>query len=126
MVNNVAPQNVSAGPDQTADEGQTVSFAGSFTDPGTADTHTLAWAVLDASGTQVATGSGSAFSFTPSDNGAFTVVFTATDDDGGATSAIAKLTVNNVAPQNVSAGADQTANEGQAVSFSGTYTDPGS
>ena len=42
MVGNIAP-TVNAGPDQTADESQLVSFSGSFTDPGAADTHTVDW-----------------------------------------------------------------------------------
>jgi hypothetical protein len=40
--NNVAPA-VDAGGDQTVDEGDTVNFAGSFSDAGSADTHTFLW-----------------------------------------------------------------------------------
>ena len=40
----------SAGPDLTANEGDTVVLNGTFTDPGTADTHTLTWSVADQNG----------------------------------------------------------------------------
>lgn len=75
-VNNVAPA-VDAGPDQTS--GNLVSFAGSFTDPGSLDTHTIHWDFGDG---QTATGT-----LTPMNqytaSGQYTVTLTITDDDGG-------------------------------------------
>ncbi len=41
-VSNVDP-TVDAGTDQTVNEGEIVSFNGSFTDPGSDDTHTIDW-----------------------------------------------------------------------------------
>ncbi|RLJ18334.1 hypothetical protein DJ031_11785 [bacterium endosymbiont of Escarpia laminata] len=118
-VNNVAP-SVDAGPDQTANEGDTVNFAGSFTDPGTVDTHTVEWNFGD--------GSSTSGSHTPShvyaDNGVYTVTLTVTDKDGGVGSDTLTVTVNNVVPA-VDAGADQTINEGDTASFNGGFTDPG-
>ncbi|MDY6837598.1 MAG: PKD domain-containing protein [Thermodesulfobacteriota bacterium] len=118
-VNNVAP-TVEAGPDQTVDEGVNASFSGSFTDPGTLDTHTIEWNFGDeetASGT-----------LTPShvykDNGVYTVTLTVTDDDGGVGSDTLTVTVNNVAPS-VDAGPDATINEGGAFAGQGSFTDPG-
>ena len=117
-VNNVAP-TVEAGDDQTVDEGDTVSFSGSFTDPG-ADTHTIEWDFGDGG---TATGT-----LTPThaygDNGVYMVTLTVTDDDVGVGSDTLAVTVNNVAPT-VEAGDDQTVNEGDTVSFSGSFTDPG-
>jgi len=118
-VNNVAP-TVDAGGDQTVDEGDTVSFSGSFTDPGTCDTHTIEWDFGDGS-----TASGS---LNPThvycDNGSYTVVLTVTDDDGGSDTDTVTVTINNVAPT-ADAGGDQTVDEGDTVTFSGSFTDPG-
>ena len=42
IVANVSPV-VDAGPDQVVSVGETVAFSGSFADPGTGDSHTIAW-----------------------------------------------------------------------------------
>ena len=47
-----------AGPDQTVDEGALVSLSGSFTDPGSADTHTQTWSVVASNGQVISNGSG--------------------------------------------------------------------
>ncbi|MHA2495865.1 MAG: PKD domain-containing protein [Candidatus Hodarchaeales archaeon] len=89
---NVAP-TVDTGADQTADEGSVVTFAGSFTDPGT-DTHTYQWSFGDgttASGTLEPT-------HVYADDGVYTVMLTVTDDDGGVGTDTLTVTVNNVAP----------------------------
>ena len=52
------------------------------------------------------------------------MTLTVTDDDGGVATDTLLVTVSNVAPT-ADAGADQTADESQLVSFSGTFTDPG-
>ena len=118
-VQNVAP-TVEAGPDQTADEGSTVSFSGSFTDPGWLDTHTIFWDFGD--GTNVTD------TLTPyhayGDNGIYTVTLKVTDDDGGLGIDTLQVTVNNV-PPTVEAGPDQTVNVGEVVTFSGSFMDPG-
>jgi len=86
-VSNVAP-SVEAGPDQTVYLGDTVSFSGSFTDPGTLDTHTILWNFGDGS---------SAGTLTPThvylSCGTFIVTLTVTDDDGGAGSDTLMVTV---------------------------------
>ena len=118
-VNNVAP-TADAGAEQTVNEGDTVNFTGSFTDPGTADTHTIEWNFGDG---HTANGS-----VTPShvyaEDGVYTVTLTVTDDDGGVGTASMTVTVENVAPT-VDAGADQTITEGDTASFAGSFTDPG-
>ena len=78
---NVAPI-VSAGDDQYVAEEDLVTLTGSFTDPGTADTHTLNWHVDADNGQVIADGSGSTFSFVPDDNGTYVVTFNVTDSDG--------------------------------------------
>jgi PKD repeat protein len=111
--------NMITGPTTTT-EGTSVDFSGSFTDPDIADTHTISWDFGDKSGT---TGTLNP-SHTYSDNGAYTVVLTVEDNDGGSANESLVVTVNNVAPS-VDAGPDQTTNEGDVVSFSGSFTDPG-
>ena len=82
-VNNLAPVvGALTGPTQAV-RGQTLSYAGSFTDAGTLDTHTESWTVTDASNTVIATGTGSTFDYAPDTLGSFTVTYTVTDDDTG-------------------------------------------
>ena len=118
-VENAAPVVV-AGGDLTADEGGTVSVAGSFTDPGSEDTHSL----------QIHWGDGTVEngSFTAShvyaDDGTYTVTMTVTDDDSGVGTDTLTVTVANVAPT-VVAGSDQSADEGDAVSVAASFSDLG-
>ena len=116
-----APPEVEAGNDQTVNEGDTVSFIGDFTDPGTGDTHTIEWNFGD--GTPGSTGTLEP-THVYADNGTYTVTLTVTDDNAASTLDILNVTVENVAPI-VDAGEDQIANEGDIVSFAGSFTDPG-
>ncbi|MDF1552331.1 MAG: PKD domain-containing protein, partial [Deferrisomatales bacterium] len=116
---NVAP-SVYAGDDQTTTEGSSVAFAGSFTDPGVLDTHTIQWDFGDG-GTADGT-------LTPghiyADDGVYTVTLTVTDDDGGVGTGTLTVTVDNAAPV-VEAGPDQTVTQGDTVSFGGSFSDAG-
>jgi PKD repeat protein len=122
-VNNVAP-TPNAGNDQTGNEGASLSFAATATDPAnvgaTRDTITYSWAWGD--GTPNTAGQNAAHTF--ADNGSYTVTLTASDEDGGSATDTLVVTVNNVAPT-VDAGNNQTANEGSVVTFNGSATDPG-
>jgi len=82
-IDNVAPIVAAIDGPTQALRGSTLRFSSSFTDPGTADTHTTAWTVTDAGGLVVATGTGTELDFTTDENGTFDVTFTVTDDDGG-------------------------------------------
>ncbi len=88
------PPTVDAGSDQTMNEGDVVNFNGSFTDPGTGETHTIKWDFGDgetASGTLTPT-------HVYTDNGVYTATLTITDDDDGVGIDTLKVTVSNVAP----------------------------
>ncbi|MFO7537130.1 MAG: PKD domain-containing protein, partial [Chloroflexota bacterium] len=113
------PPVVDAGPDQTTDEGTAISFAGTVTHPDNLD-FTVAWDFGD--------GNGAGNILTPThtylDDGIYLVTLTATDSNGLSSSDTLTVTVYNVAPI-VDAGPDQTVDEGETVSFSGSFTDPG-
>jgi parallel beta-helix repeat protein len=114
-----APLTVMAGPDQTVNEGDTVSFSGSFNGPNT-ERYAMEWDFGDAS---IETGT-----LTPihvyADNGVYTVTLTVTDHEGSVETDTLTVTVNNVAPT-VNAGPNQTVGAGGTVTFSGSFTDPG-
>ena len=116
-----APPEVEAGNDQMVNEGDTVSFTGDFTDPGTGDTLIIEWNFGD--GTPGSTGTLEP-THVYADNGTYTVSLKVTDDDGTSTSDTLYVTVENVAPI-VDAGEHQIADEGNIVIFAGDFTDPG-
>ena len=119
---NPAPPVVNAGDDQTASEGQTVTFSGAFTDQSVQDTHTILWDFGDGS-----TVSGT---LTPThvfaDNGTYTVKLTVTDSDQQSQTDTLTATVTNVKPTLTVPGL-QTVAEGAALSVAqiGQFSDPG-
>jgi hypothetical protein len=101
-ITNAVP-TVSAGTDKTGKEGETITLGGSFTDPGTDDTHTWAWKYLEGfHGSAACTITGATSSLTPTikcdDDGTVQVTLTVKDDDGGEGSDQMLLTLSNVAP----------------------------
>jgi hypothetical protein len=136
-VDNVAP-TVDAGPAQSADEGTAVNLVIDFNDKGTLDTHTatINWG----DGAPAEAGLVSETPFGPpgstagadgtvsgthvyADNGVNSVEVCVTDDDGDTGCDTLVVTVDNVAPT-VDAGPDQTVYRNDAVTVSGTWTDP--
>lgn len=117
-----APPEVEAGDDQTADEGQAITFAGSFTDKSLEDTHTIVWDFGDgttASGTLTPT-------HTYADNGTYTVTLTVTDSSRQSATDTLTATIANVDPTLTVVGA-QTIAEGALLELAqlGQFTDPG-
>jgi uncharacterized delta-60 repeat protein len=120
---NDAP-TVDAGANQTSDEGDPVSFSGSFTDPDPSPSppagDQIAWAFGDGS---TITGT-----LTPShtfaDENVYTVTLTITDTYGGVGEDSLQVTVDNVAPV-VDAGPDANLAVGQTFTRMGSFTDPG-
>src|SRR5262249_55119471 len=122
-VNNVAP-TVNAGPDVTVNEGSAFTLFGSAPDPGVNDLLSYRWTYMGVAG-PVTVGTSPTLTLTAPDNGVFTFTLTVTDSDGASSSDSAVVTINNVAPT-VSAGGNQTVNEGNPVTFNGALSDPGS
>ena len=102
---------------------ESVSFAGSFSDPGTLDTHTASWSFGDGTSSPAAP----ADSVPPSAShsyaapGTYTITLTVTDDDAGAGQATATVTVQTPQQALTSIGAAvqalKTLNAGQKNSL---------
>jgi PKD repeat protein len=117
---------VNAGPDQSLTEGDTAAFAGSYTDAsGTVDPATAQWdfnyngsfvANPSANGTLTPT-----YQFTTP--GIYLVALQLTDSNNVTRIGTQYVSVSDAAPT-VDAGADQTVNQGDTVSFIGTATVP--
>ncbi len=134
-VNNVAPANValSAAP-PAINENDSTTISGSFTDPGTLDTHKVVIDWGDGSATTSIDLAANVLTFSASHkyldnkslNAPYNVSATVTDKDGGSGSGNTNVTVNNVAPANVTiSAAPTTINENDSTTVSGTFTDPG-
>jgi PKD repeat protein len=117
---------VNMGGDETINEGATFSRSGSFTDPG-ADTWMATVDYGDGAGAiplDLAPDKSFILEHPYGDNGVYAVTVTITDDDGGVGISEIQITVQNVIPT-VIMGGDETINEGDTFSRSGSFTDPG-
>jgi Ca2+-binding RTX toxin-like protein len=117
-------------------EGTPVTLTSNVAGTGTG-TVTYNWQVTGGAVTTVGGNTGTSFSFTPNDNAALQVTLTVTDasdldnnpatDDTHATSATpVNLTVNNVPPQNLAITGPTSAVRGQTLTYTSSFTDPGS
>lgn len=138
---NVAPDLDPAGT-FSGDEGSSLSLGPvEFTDPGFKEpghsdetfTYTIDWgdgssssgAVTNASSGPPGPSTGSVLAgHVYDDNGSYAVQITVEDDDGGEATTSTTVTVNNVAPT-PSIGGPTTGEEGSALAFTGSATDPG-
>ena len=106
-------------------EGDSFTLTGTFTDPGTADTHTFNWHVDASNGQVIADGSGLSFHASqPPDNGTYSVTFTVTDSDGATASATAVAFVNNASPTITFVGLPATGVVGVRFNLTVSVTDP--
>jgi CSLREA domain-containing protein len=121
-VANVAP-TANAGEEQFVLEMDPVSLTGTFTDPGTSDTHTFLWQVESTNGQLIDEGGGTTFNFVPEDDGVYFVTFTVTDDDGDGSSHTAVVSVGSVAPVAAIFGAADQASPGMQVDLTTLVTD---
>jgi PKD repeat protein len=133
IVINVAP-DVYDGTNKTVDEGTLLDFTGYFSDPGAYDTHTATWDWGDGSSssgtvseenvppdsTGTITGS-----HTYGDDGVYTVILNAQDDEGDFDIILSNVTVNNVAPSIQPLGTYGT-DENSPATLSAQATDLGS
>jgi PKD repeat protein len=119
-VANLAPTVTSLNVPQDIDEGETVGFGATGTDPGPVDT--LAWTWSWGDSTANSTGDTPSHAF--ADDGSYTVTATAHDGDGGSDSSTATVPVNNVAPS-ITSTAPANVLEGSAWQYLPTVTDPG-
>ncbi len=102
------------------DEGSSLYFSTSATDPG-ADTLSYSWDFGDSS----SPGSGSSTYHSYEDDGSYFVTVTVTEEDGGTASATETMSVDNVAPTVDSLTGDATGDEGDELSYSATASDVG-
>jgi hypothetical protein len=121
---NAAP-NVNVDVNFQGMEGATVNFVSSAIDPaGASDIVTYQWQVLDALDQVIEESSTADFSFTPADDGTYTVTLTVTDEDGGSSYNEFPFTVSNIAPTLLISG-DSFVPEGVTYYLSLSATDPG-
>ena len=90
--------NVSAGPNQTVNEGSPITLTGSFLDPSGDTSQVYDWHVVAASGQQIADGIGTTFTFTPGNAGTYTVTFTVIDLNVGWEPSVVVVTSLDVPP----------------------------
>jgi uncharacterized delta-60 repeat protein len=96
-VNNLPP-TVELGNARTTTEGAPFSLTGVEADPGSADVLTRHWTIQYPNGSIVDGGTLPTLTFTPPDNGIYTVSIVLSDDDGATATDSVVVTANNVAP----------------------------
>ncbi len=130
---NAAPV-VNAGSDKTIDEGELITYTGTFTDQEWLDTHEATWdfgddsmpvdaSVSETNNPPQASGSATA-DHAFGDNGVYNATLTVRDKDGGIGKDNLQITVLNVPPK-VDAGPDRYAYKDFPIRLIARFTDPG-
>ena len=120
-VTNVAPTLVGPSGPTTGDEGTTLNWSATATDPGTTDVLTYNWDFGDG---ESATGASVFHAYL--EDGVYTVIVTVDDGDGGSDVNTVTVTIGNMAPSFNLATIPNLADEGQQLTFTVSATDPGS
>ncbi len=115
---------VDAGPDQVANEGQSVHFMGSFVDPGLLASPQAGEIILWDFGDGVTTTGVLTPTHSFGDNGNFTVTLTVTDTYGSAGHDSLQVFTANI-PPSLESLPDRTVRPGQVITITGVLTDPG-
>ena len=123
-VDNVTPE-VAAGGDEALDEGDVLTRAGSFTDPG-ADVWTATVDYGDGTVARTLPLSDQTYSLSHqyTDDGSYTVTVTVHDGPTSRGAASFGVTVDNVAPSVDVAAATTAVDEGDSFTTTGSFTDP--
>ena len=124
---NLIVVNLDMGPDLTVNEGGLATVTPVISDPlGRSNAFTYLWLAESSNGQVVAGGTGANFSFTPYDNGTYTLRLFVTDTERGFAAQPGTVTVTalNVAPS-FEAGADRAIDEGALLALDLPFTDPG-
>ena len=130
-VSNVAPIVTITPPGGPYNEGSPITVTGAASDPSFSETYTYSWSVLKnglffTTGTTLLAGQSSLFTFTPDDNGNYTVGLTITDSNGASgTATPAAIPVANVAPTLNTIAVTASINEGSTATLTGNIVDPG-
>jgi hypothetical protein len=101
-----------------------ITLNASYSDPGTLDGHTIRWSVVSSNDQAIADGTGSSFTFTPNDDGMYTVTATVTDSDGGVGTTTATITATRV-PPTLSLSGPATVDEGGSYTLNLNGQEPG-
>ena len=118
IVENMAPA-LEVSFDDEADEGSELSFAAQVNDVASDDV-TVTWTFADGSRVE-----GTFAQYTFRDNGEYLVVVVAEDEDGGTTMQQLLVIINNVAPSFTQFIMPSGGEEGEALDFTVSATDPG-
>jgi uncharacterized delta-60 repeat protein len=119
------PPTACAGEDQTAYEGSLVALNGIASDPDIGDALTYLWHVTSTNVQVITDGTDLNFTFTPADDGIYTVTFTVTDSHGASASDTVVVTALNVAP-NATMSGPTSGVVSAPLTYSVSITDPGS
>ncbi len=120
--------DVSAGANQSVNEGAPVTLTSSFVDPEDTDTITYDWHIVSSNGQEIADGSGPSFTFTPDNPGSYTVTFTATGQEGSGTAQVIVTSEPAGSLALTAPGASQNTDVGEGTAATvqlGTLTSPG-
>ncbi|MCO4772433.1 MAG: PKD domain-containing protein, partial [Deltaproteobacteria bacterium] len=126
VVGNVAPALTITGP-STGDEGDALTWSLAASDAGSVDNANLTtiWEITESGGT-VASGTGTSVSWTPADDGAYTLSAVTTDPQSATGTDSIGITISNVSPVVGQPSGPSTGDEGDALSWTLAGSDAGS